>query len=78
MRFVQVIPSGEVATLPLFPATQKTESFHVSARIVKLPPRAVFRFDVLLVQVIPSGEVAADEFTPTAKNVEPFHAIACG
>jgi hypothetical protein len=73
---VQVIPSGEVAAIPVvppvFPTAQKTEPFHAT------PWYEPAGID-LLVQVIPSGEVAQVTLNAlwlTATNIDPFQTTA--
>ena len=65
--YVQVIPSGDVAHLPLSPTTQNCVPDHAIA-CTSETPQVVLDKPVLFVQVIPSGDVAMSLCLPTAQN----------
>jgi hypothetical protein len=74
---VQVIPSGELPTLPVrksSPTATHKEPFHATPR-----PEYLNKLFPLWFQVLPSGEVAiVAELplpAPTATHKDPFHAI---
>ena len=69
------MPSGDVATFPLFVSITKLVPTHTTFFEFCVVPKAVSNPAALDVHMTPSEEVAQRPLSPTAQYTVPFHAI---
>jgi hypothetical protein len=75
--YVQVTPSGDVATAPFAPTAQYWESDLTMAFAFVIPKTAfLFESPFWYVQVMPSGDVAHVPISPAIQNWVPVQVIA--